>query len=53
MAVPIDECGTADAHVDAVVDKDWRLDIRNRAKTREKIYMAITWNSCIISCRIE
>src|SRR5215469_16363061 len=42
VTVPIDECGTADAHVGAVVNEDWWLDIRNRAKAWEKIRMAVT-----------
>jgi hypothetical protein len=52
VTVPIDECGTADAHVGTVIDEDWCLDIRNRAEAWEKIRMAVTWQSCTVSCWI-
>lgn len=52
VAVPVDERSATDAHVGAIVDEDWRLDVGGRPKAREKIRMAVTWKSSATSCRI-
>ena len=52
VTVPVDECGTTDAHVGAVIDEDWWLDIRNRTKALEKIRMAVTLQCRGFDCRI-